>query len=179
MCLLATTGIYEKIKDQIEDMENDRAVLWALAALAKNVNNTITSSDADVLVGKQIGDLIERVEITDAAMRSDFLQMKLNFYQTKAAIVESVENTKKKILEDVEYFKDRMLGSAMEAVEVSKEAHMDYVNNSRTLMDELCGGVGRILVTYAWIFFIGFQFLLLIGIFNYSKLNNHLKMTSL
>lgn len=177
--LLATAGLYEHVKGQLKDKDNDRAVLWALAELARNVNDTITASDVDVLVGKRIANLIERVEITDAAMRRDFLEMKVHFYQTKSGIVESVQNTKKKILDDVEYFKDHILASAMEAVEASKDIHVDYVKNARTLIGELCDGIGAVLVTYAWLFFIGFQIILLFGIINYRKLDNHLKMSSL
>ncbi|OHT14970.1 hypothetical protein TRFO_14634 [Tritrichomonas foetus] len=175
-----TQPLYDKIKDELEEQpseeKDDLAIKWALAQLSQHVSSTVTSNQVEYELSAKMHDLIERVEIADAALKRDFNQMKIDFIKTRQSIVSSVETMKVKILDDINYFINEFNYSVLSVVEASIPNYDMYVDNSKSEIGNFYKTLGGTSFAIAVMFFIAFQIMLIFGIVNFHKIYRAISM---
>jgi hypothetical protein len=181
LCALLSRSdpIYDKVKASLESepsaAKDDLAILWALASFARALNGTLVAADVDFL-SAQTSALIERFEITDSHMRAEFAEMRGAFDQTKALILQSVEQSRERIRADLDQFKSEIIGHVMSSVESTKEVHTASVANALAIVRDFFSVAAAALETHAVLFFVFFQVILLFGILFYRKLQRQMRL---
>jgi predicted nucleic acid-binding protein len=174
-------GIFDRLKEHlanatINDPKGQEALLFALADVAMAIDRTVTKEEAEKTVARRVVDLIERVDIADAAMKEELKEIYQDVLKTRAAIAKIVEDAKAEMLTEMEYSKDRIIGIAMQMVEQSKEAQATWSHNAYDIIQDffrsLKGGPSGM----AGAFFLLFQLFLILGVFYFRKLTGLYRM---
>ena len=166
----------EQLKDSSSTEKEEQAILWSLAELARQVDKTVTAEEVESEIGSKIQDILERVEIADGILRKDFAEMRYEFAITKKSITELVEDSKAKIIQDMEQFKNELVDNLQQLVETSNEAQQGWVQNSYENVRKTFSGIKTSSLTRSVIFFVCFQVLLAFGLIFYKKLDKQLRM---
>jgi hypothetical protein len=147
-----------------------------LADLALAIDGTITIEEAEGTVLKRAFDLIERVEIADAAMKQELKEIYQKVLKTRDSVVEILEATKLEMLQEMEYSKDRIIGLTMQMVHQSQEAQATWVNNAHDIIKDFFGTLKKGPSGTAGAFFLLFQLFLILGIFYFWKVTDLYRM---
>lgn len=173
-------SLVEKYKEQLKDSpsiaKEEQAILWSLAELARLVDKSVTAQEVESEIGAKINEILERVEIADAVLRKDFNAMRYEFATTKQAVAELIDSAKSQIVEDMQQFKQQLIGSLEALVDSSKTAQEGWLQAS---FDRLVGTYKSLKTSSMYrsiIFFVIFQILLVFGLVFYKKLDNQLRM---
>lgn len=156
--------------------KEDRAILWALAELARHVDKSVTGEDVAAEIGSKINEILERLEITDTVLRKDFEAMQFEFQATKKTVETVMEDAKKHIMKDIDEYKKTLLESLEMLSMSSKEAQEGFLQKN---VDKLTGAYRDMTTssdTRSIIFFGIFQVILILGLVFYKKLEKQLKM---
>jgi predicted PurR-regulated permease PerM len=176
---LRRAPIYPKIQASFHSnpsqSKGDLAILWALASLGRAVNSTLIAEDADSVVA-QTSALIEQFEMTDTLMREEFVEMRLRFNRTKQGILANLEKSREQIREELDNFRDALVGHVMSSVASAEEAHYSYLSNASGIVREFFSTAINCLLTHSVLFFMFFQVILLFGILFYRKFERQMTL---
>lgn len=156
------------------DEINGTAYLWALARLSQQLEQSVTANEVENEINQKIEDLIERVEITDAALRKEVISIREDCAKTREIITKRIEQTKTKVLEDLDSFKGELEGALYEMLFSSKEVQENWVVSTKGRVQDHFDSVKDFKLRRIVTLFIVYQLILVLGIVFYERLRNAL-----
>lgn len=166
----------QQLKENNTDSREKQAILWSLAELSRQIDKSMTSDEVETEIGAKINEILERVELADTILRKDFNSMRMEFEITKQEVNALIESAKRQILEDMELYKEQLIESLNNLMEISEDAQAGYIDSSKKKVTKVFGSLKSKALIRTSVFFVCFQVLLLFGIVFYKKLDNQLRM---
>ncbi|KAH0785892.1 hypothetical protein GPJ56_010153 [Histomonas meleagridis] len=157
---------YNKLKTQGQKYQ---AIIWALTELATIIDSAATRYEIEYEIGSHLHTVLNSVDARDREMKKEFLQLQQEADKLKGDIDKLVNETRVELQTSMKQVRKEIIGSLREIVSKSLDQNREVSEKVQKKVVKSVGKYKKTTTTQAISYFVGFQILLFLCIYFYSK----------
>ena len=165
----AAEGLLEKF-DHLQTKEQKyQYIKQLLLELAQNVDNSATRNEIEYGIGGEINSILNSVDLKDRETKQQFLGLQIGIDQLRLDIDQLVNSTRIELQKILKISRKEILNSLKEIVAKSIEQNNVVAKDVNAHVGKSVSEYKNISIKKAILYFTGFQVLLFICVYLYSK----------
>ena len=157
---------YDKLKTQGQKYQ---AIIWALTELATIIDSAATRYEIEYEIGSHLHTVLNSVDARDREMKKEFQQLQTEADKLKEDINKLVNETRVELQASMKQVRKEIIGSLREIVSKSLDQNREVSEKVQKKVSKSVGKYKKTTTTQAISYFVGFQILLFLCIYFYSK----------
>ncbi|KAH0787168.1 hypothetical protein GPJ56_008882 [Histomonas meleagridis] len=157
---------YNNLKTQGQKYQ---AIIWALTELATIIDSAATRYEIEYEIGSHLHTVLNSVDARDREMKKEFQQLQSEADKLKGDIDKLVNETRVELQTSMKQVRKEIIGSLREIVSKSLDQNREVSEKVQKKVVKSVGQYKKTTTTQAISYFVGFQILLFLCIYFYSK----------
>lgn len=157
---------FDKLKTQGQKYQ---AIIWALTELATLIDSAATRYEIEYEIGAHLHTVLNSVDVRDREMKKQFQELQSEVDNLKSDIDKLVNDTRNELQESMKSVRKDIISSLRKIVTESIEKNRGIADQVNKKVKGAVGQYKKSSTTQAVTYFIGFQILLFLCIYLYSK----------
>lgn len=157
---------FDKLKTQGQKYQ---AIIWALTELATLIDSAATRYEIEYEIGAHLHTVLNSVDVRDREMKKQFQELQTEVDNLKSDIDKLVNQTRSELQESMKSVRKDIISSLRKIVTESIEKNRGIADQVNKKVKGAVGQYKKSSTTQAVTYFIGFQILLFLCIYLYSK----------
>jgi len=157
---------FDKLKTQGQKYQ---AIIWALTELASLIDTAATRYEIEYEIGGHLHTVLNSVDVRDREMKKQFQELQTEVDQLKLDIDKLVNETRTELQGSMKNVRKDIIKSLREIVANSLDTNRAVAEKVQKRVQKSVGEYKKTTTTQAVSYFIGFQVLLFLCVYFYSK----------
>lgn len=146
-----------------------QAIIWALTELASLIDSAATRYEIEYEIGGHLHTVLNSVDVRDREMKKQFQELQKEVDTLKEDIDKLINNTRAELQESMKSVRKDIVKSLRETVTSSLSKNRDLAQSIRKKVEGSVGQYKKTTTTQAVSYFVGFQVLLFLCVYFYTK----------
>jgi ElaB/YqjD/DUF883 family membrane-anchored ribosome-binding protein len=172
-CADATQTLADKYLLEFDNLTTQgqkyQAIIWALTELASLIDSAATRFEIEYEIGSHLHTVLNSVDIRDREMKKQFQELQAEVDQLKGDIDKLVNETRAELQASMKQVRKDIIQSLREIVAQSIDKNHQVAEKVQKKVSKSVGEYKKTTTAQAISYFIGFQILLALCIYFYSK----------
>jgi DNA anti-recombination protein RmuC len=146
-----------------------QAIIWALTELATLIDSAATRYEIEYEIGSHLHNVLNSVDVRDREMKKQFQELQGEVDQLKSDIDKLVNETRSELQASMKKVRKDIISALREIVAQSIDKNRQVAEKVQKKVSKSVGEYKKTTTAQAVSYFIGFQILLILCIYFYSK----------
>ena len=146
-----------------------QAIIWALTELASLIDSAATRYEIEYEIGAHLHTVLNSVDVRDREMKKQFQELQTEVDSLRSDIDKLVNETRVELQESMKTVRKEIISALRKIVTESIEKNRGIADQVNKKVKNAVGQYKKTSTTQAVSYFIGFQILLFLCIYLYSK----------
>jgi ElaB/YqjD/DUF883 family membrane-anchored ribosome-binding protein len=146
-----------------------QAIIWSLTELASLIDSAATRYEIEYEIGAHLHTALNSVDVRDREMKKQFQELQGEVDQLKSDIDKLVNETRAELQSSMKQVRKDIIKSLREIVAQSIDKNREVAEKVQKKVSKSVGAFKKTTTAQAVTYFIGFQILLFLCIYFYSK----------
>ena len=146
-----------------------QAIIWALTELATLIDSAATRYEIEYEIGAHLHTVLNSVDVRDREMKKQFQELQSEVDQLKGDIDKLVNQTRTELQTSMKQVRKDIIHSLREIVAKSIDKNREVASNIHKRVNKTVTEYKKTTTMQAISYFVGFQVLLFLCIYFYSK----------
>lgn len=161
---------YLKDFDKLETQgQKYQAIIWALTELASLIDSAATRYEIEYEIGGHLHTVLNSVDVRDREMKKQFKDLQTEVDQLKADIDKLVNDTRTELQTSMKNVRKDIIKSLRDIVASSIDSNHNVAQKVQKKVEKSVEQYKKTTTTQAISYFVGFQVLLFLCVYFYSK----------
>ncbi|EAX95442.1 hypothetical protein TVAG_243310 [Trichomonas vaginalis G3] len=161
---------YLKNFDKLETQgQKYQAIIWALTELASLIDSAATRYEIEYEIGGHLHTVLNSVDVRDREMKKQFKELQTEVDQLKSDIDKLVNDTRTELQTSMKNVRKDIIKSLRDIVANSIESNHNVAQKVQKKVEKSVEQYKKTTTTQAVSYFVGFQVLLFLCVYFYSK----------
>jgi DNA anti-recombination protein RmuC len=161
---------YLKEFDQLKSQgQKYQAIIWALTDLATLIDSAATRYEIEYEIGAHLHTVLNSVDVRDREMKKQFQELQGEVDQLKDDIDKLVNETRAELQSSMKQVRKDIIHSLRNIVAQSIDKNREVADKVQKKVSKTVGEYKRTTTAQAISYFVGFQVLLFLCVYFYSK----------
>lgn len=169
----ASQTLASKYLQEFDSLETQgqkyQAVIWALTELASLIDSAATRYEIEYEIGAHLHTVLNSVDVRDREMKKQFQELQSEVDVLKGDIDKLVNETRTELQTSMKKVRKDIISSLREIVAKSIDTNREVANNINKRVSKTVTQYKKTTTMQAVSYFIGFQVLLFLCVYFYSK----------
>lgn len=157
---------YEKLESQGQKYQ---AIIWSLTELAGLIDSAATRYEIEYEIGSHLHTVLNSVDARDREMKKQFQDLQNDVDRLKIETDSLVNSTKAELQESMKQVRKEIISSLRNIVSKSLDTNREVSEKVQKKVSKSVDRYKKSTTKQAVLFFVGFQILLFVCIYFYSK----------
>ena len=155
--------------DSLTKGQQYQVIVWALTELASNVDSAATKNEIEYEIGGRLGSVLNNVDIQDKQMKKQFSSLQEDVEQMKGDIDSLLNQTRADLDQAMKFVRKDIMKQLREIIAKSIEKNQAVASDVNSHMGKTVKEYQSVSTKKAIAYFVGFQILLFLCVYFYSK----------